>query len=77
MISTVTPPEICIKSSTPELVPATRALIDERVKGCAGCRRSAVLIALRELLNSDRRYTHQISEIIRRDPSLTARLLRW
>lgn len=32
--------------------------------------------ALRELLNSDGRYTHQISEIIRRDPSLTVRLLR-
>lgn len=32
--------------------------------------------ALRELLNADQRYTHQISEVIRRDPSLTARLLR-
>jgi putative nucleotidyltransferase with HDIG domain len=32
--------------------------------------------ALRELLNADQRYTHQIAEVIRRDPSLTARLLR-
>lgn len=77
MISTVTPPEICIKSSTPELVPATRALIDERVKGCARLPSlRSIDSSLRELLNSDRRYTHQISEIIRRDPSLTARLLR-
>ncbi|HYE32394.1 MAG TPA: HDOD domain-containing protein [Methylomirabilota bacterium] len=32
--------------------------------------------ALRDLLNADQRYTLQISEVIRRDPSLTARLLR-
>lgn len=32
--------------------------------------------ALRELLNADQRYTSQISDVIRRDPSLTARLLR-
>lgn len=32
--------------------------------------------ALRELLTAEQRYTTQISEIIRRDPSLTARLLR-
>jgi putative nucleotidyltransferase with HDIG domain len=32
--------------------------------------------ALRELLNADQRYTSQIAEVIRRDPSLTARLLR-
>lgn len=32
--------------------------------------------ALRELLNADQRYTQQIADIIRRDPSLTARLLR-
>src|SRR5262249_36856040 len=29
-----------------------------------------------ELLSADQRYTNQISEVIRRDPSLTARLLR-
>jgi HD-like signal output (HDOD) protein len=32
--------------------------------------------ALRSLLNDDTRYISQIAEIIRRDPSLTARLLR-
>lgn len=32
--------------------------------------------ALRELLGAEQRYSTQISEIIRRDPSLTARLLR-
>jgi putative nucleotidyltransferase with HDIG domain len=32
--------------------------------------------ALKQLLESDQRYTSQIAEIIRRDPSLTARLLR-
>jgi putative nucleotidyltransferase with HDIG domain len=32
--------------------------------------------ALRELLNADQRYTIQIAEVIRRDPSLTSRLLR-
>jgi putative nucleotidyltransferase with HDIG domain len=31
--------------------------------------------ALKDLLNADQRYTTQIAEIIRRDPSLTARLL--
>lgn len=33
-------------------------------------------MALKELLHADNRYTTQISEVIRRDPSLTARLLR-
>jgi HD-like signal output (HDOD) protein len=32
--------------------------------------------ALRSLLQADQRYTAQISEIVRRDPSLTSRLLR-
>lgn len=32
--------------------------------------------ALRELIHADTRYTHQIADIVRRDPSLTARLLR-
>jgi putative nucleotidyltransferase with HDIG domain len=37
---------------------------------------STIDSALRELLGADQRYTSQIAEIIRRDPSLTARLLR-
>jgi putative nucleotidyltransferase with HDIG domain len=59
------------------LPPVSRELIEERVRGCARLPSlRSIDSALRELLNSDRRYTHQISEIIRRDPSLTARLLR-
>lgn len=77
MISTATPPETRIDPPPVKLTPASRALIDERVKGCARLPSlRSIDSSLRELLNSDRRYTHQISEIIRRDPSLTARLLR-
>lgn len=66
--------EVC---EPPKLLPVARRVIDERVKGCARLPSlRSIESALRELLNSDRRYTHQISEIIRRDPSLTARLLR-
>ena len=36
---------------------------------------SSIEAALKELLNADQRYTSQIAEIIRRDPSLTARIL--
>ncbi len=54
-----------------------RTYIDARLSGCA-CLPSLRTIdsALRELLGADQRYTSQIAEIIRRDPSLTARLLR-
>lgn len=37
---------------------------------------SSVNSALRELLNAEQRYSSHIAEVIRRDPSLTARLLR-
>jgi putative nucleotidyltransferase with HDIG domain len=48
-----------------------------RLKGCPRLPSlSSVNSALRELLNADQRYTSQVAEIIRRDPSLTARLLR-
>jgi putative nucleotidyltransferase with HDIG domain len=53
---------------------------EEIEAGVASCPRLPSLrsidSALRELLNADQRYTSQISEVIRRDPSLTARLLR-
>jgi putative nucleotidyltransferase with HDIG domain len=76
-MSTVVLPNTDDKAFVPHFEPASRALIDERVKGCARLPSlRSIENALRELLNSDRRYTHQISEIIRRDPSLTARLLR-
>src|ERR1700744_3685697 len=54
-----------------------RTQIDARLSGCA-CLPSLGTIdsALRELLGADQRYTTQIAEIIRRDPSLTSRLLR-
>ncbi len=35
----------------------------------------SIELALKELLGADQRYTSQIAEIIRRDPSLTARIL--
>src|SRR5579871_477158 len=51
--------------------------IENRLKNCP-CLPSLSSIdsALKELLSADQRYTSQIAEIIRRDPSLTARLLR-
>jgi HD-like signal output (HDOD) protein len=57
--------------------PLDRTQIDNRLKGCA-CLPSLSSIdsALKELLSADQRYTSQIAEIIRRDPSLTSRLLR-
>lgn len=55
----------------------TRIQIDIRLKNCPRLPSlSSINSALRELLNADQRYTTQISEVIRRDPSLTARLLR-
>ena len=57
--------------------PLTRDQITRRLTQCARLPSlSTINSALRELLNSDQRYTTQIAEIIRRDPSLTARLLR-
>jgi HD-like signal output (HDOD) protein len=54
-----------------------RRQIENRLRGCM-CLPSLGSIenALKDLLNADQRYTSQIAEIIRRDPSLTARLLR-
>jgi putative nucleotidyltransferase with HDIG domain len=61
----------------PECQPLDRQQIENRLKGCP-CLPSlgSVENALKELLGADQRYTSQIAEIIRRDPSLTARLLR-
>ena len=69
-------PEITL---TPRTRPAkmSRDFILTRVQGCARLPSlRSIDSALRELLNADNRYTTQISEVIRRDPSLTARLLR-
>ncbi|HEY1171438.1 MAG TPA: HDOD domain-containing protein [Verrucomicrobiae bacterium] len=57
--------------------PLTVAEIESRLAGCARLPSlRSIDSALRELLSADQRYTQQISEVIRRDPSLTARLLR-
>ena len=54
-----------------------REQIETRLKYCSRLPSlSTINSALRELLNADQRYTSQVAEIIRRDPSLTARLLR-
>src|SRR3954470_24602533 len=54
-----------------------RELIISRIKGCSRLPSlRSIDNALRELLNAEGRYTTQIAEVIRRDPSLTARLLR-
>ena len=54
-----------------------RRQIENRLRSCP-CLPSlgSIESALKELLGADQRYTSQIAEIIRRDPSLTARLLR-
>ena len=57
--------------------PLTREQIEHRLKFCPRLPSlGSINSALRELLNADQRYTSQVAEIIRRDPSLTARLLR-
>jgi putative nucleotidyltransferase with HDIG domain len=57
--------------------PLTCEQIEKRLKYCSRLPSlSTINSALRELLNADQRYTSQVAEIIRRDPSLTARLLR-
>lgn len=60
-----------------DLKPLELEIIQHRLKGCARLPSlGSINSALRELLAADANYTAQISEIIRRDPSLTARLLR-
>jgi putative nucleotidyltransferase with HDIG domain len=53
------------------------AEIEARLKSCPRLPSlRSIDSALRELVHADTRYTHQIADIVRRDPSLTARLLR-
>lgn len=57
--------------------PLTPDQIENRLRHCPRLPSlGSINSALRELLNADQRYTSQVAEIIRRDPSLTARLLR-
>ncbi len=64
--------------SAPRVVPRLdEAQIEARLKNCARLPSlGSINSALRELLSADQSYIAQISEVIRRDPSLTARLLR-
>lgn len=60
-----------------KVVPLTEQQVDVRLRNCSRLPSLGTIhSALRELLTAEQRYTSQISEIIRRDPSLTARLLR-
>ncbi|MFA6543868.1 MAG: HDOD domain-containing protein [Limisphaerales bacterium] len=59
------------------LAVVSREEIEEKVRQCPRLPSlRSVDSALRELLNADHRYTSYVAEVIRRDPSLTARLLR-
>jgi putative nucleotidyltransferase with HDIG domain len=61
----------------PTVSPCDQATIVEKVRNCPRLPSlRSIETALRELLHADNRFTTQISEVIRRDPSLTARLLR-
>ncbi len=54
-----------------------RSVIEIRIANCPRLPSlGSINFALRELLSADNRYTGQIADVIRRDPSLTARLLR-
>lgn len=57
--------------------PLDRTAIEQRLRNCPRLPSlGSINSALRELLTADNRYASQISDVIRRDPSLTARLLR-
>ena len=74
MHETLTPPSPLVSA------PATPYRDDEVKRRLDGCPKLASLQtinrALRELMNSDQSLNSQIAAIIRRDPSLSARLLR-
>lgn len=57
--------------------PPARSEIERRLGKCALLPSlSSINGVLRELLNAEQRYTTQISDVIRRDPSMTTRMLR-
>lgn len=61
----------------PAVTPCHTPIIVEKVKNCPRLPSlRSIETALKDLLHADNRFTTQISEVIRRDPSLTARLLR-
>jgi putative nucleotidyltransferase with HDIG domain len=66
-----------VLAEAPAVSPCDHATILAKVKNCPRLPSlRSIETALRELLHADHRFTTQISEVIRRDPSLTARLLR-
>lgn len=70
---------VSLAHAEPPASPAAlpRPSIEAAVRECPGLPAlRSVDSALRQLLNSDQSHTGQISDLIRRDPSLTARLLR-
>jgi len=67
----------CVASTSMPMLRLDREQIEKRLQTCARLPSlGSINSALRELLNADQRYTSQVAEIIRRDPSLTSRLLR-
>ncbi len=61
----------------PGCVPLERNAIIQRISNCALLPSlSSINGVLRELLNAEQRFTAQISEVIRRDPSMATRMLR-
>ncbi len=70
MSFTIAPPKKAV-------LPLESSQIENRLRQCPRLPSlNSINSALRELLTADQRYTSQIAEVIRRDPSLTARLLR-
>jgi HD-like signal output (HDOD) protein len=66
-----------VLADRPAVQPCSPGVIAEKVKNCPRLPSlRSIETALKELLHADNRFTTQISEVIRRDPSLTARLLR-
>lgn len=69
-------PETVVRK-TPSVKPLDPLVIERRLQYAPSLPSlSSINSALRELLNAEQSYTTQISEIIRRDPSLTSRILR-
>lgn len=64
-------------SATDKISPISRNVIEKRLAACPSLPSlSSINKALQGLLQAEQRYSAHISEIVRRDPSLTSRLLR-
>src|SRR3954468_19322244 len=69
--------EMNVLAEAPAITRCDHATILAKVKQCPRLPSlRSIETALKELLNADNRFTTQISELIRRDPTLAARLLR-